>query len=122
MGIFGWSYPAGCTGTPEDDMPYDDTTEEEESMITRDPLDLRDKTMTELMEMDREIGCDLSAMQLRCSVNRVSKLPARNQPEAQQLLTDRRQIREEMNRRREEFEEPEPPDDYPAFDANQLFS
>ena len=93
--------------------------------MTRAALDLRGKTMTELMEMDREIGCDLSAMQLRCSVNRVSKLPARNQPEAQQLLADRRQIREEMERRRDEdddFEEPEPPDDYPAFDANQLFS
>lgn len=25
MGIFGWSYPPGCSGTPWDDCDYDET-------------------------------------------------------------------------------------------------
>jgi hypothetical protein len=54
----------------------------------REPLDLRSKTMTELMAMDAEIGNKLD--QLRDAIW---------QHNATNLLADRRQIRQELFRR-----------------------
>ena len=55
----------------------------------RDQLDMRGKTMTELMEMDAEIGTRLDLFMNPDSIY------------ADGFLADRRQIREEMERRRD---------------------
>ena len=60
--------------------------------MARDQLDLRGKTMTELMEMDKEAG------------NGLSFFPEFHTPESSQnrvnLLADRRQVRKEMESRK----------------------
>jgi hypothetical protein len=64
--------------------------------MNRTPLDLRGKSMTELMEMDREIGDSLpEVFSGGGAIN-----PIRDARVAE-LLADRRQIREEMEGRRD---------------------
>ena len=65
-------------------------------MTTRDPLDLRGKTMTELMDWDANIGNTLDG---KTEADNLYGLPF--EVVQKWLLADRRQIREEMERRRD---------------------
>ena len=64
-------------------------------MTTRDPLDLRGKTMTELMALDMKVGRKLDTWNKGAIAESVL-----DQEYLVALLADRRQIREEMERRR----------------------
>jgi hypothetical protein len=68
--------------------------------MTRTPLDLRDKTMTELTEMDREIGNKLDSLDA-AAAKRESESYSRHAEESHalyfaSLLADRYQVRAKM--------------------------
>ena len=70
-------------------------------MTTRTPLDLRGKTMTELMELDARRGDELSAAKIDLTVGHPGPRHTSLNRWVEELLADRRQIREEMERRRD---------------------
>jgi hypothetical protein len=63
-------------------------------MTTRTPLDLRGKTMTELMEMDAEIGSALDSIETLLRF--WPRTDGAGNEEMASLLADRRQIRARM--------------------------